>query len=306
MKIERLIGIIMLLLQRELVSASEMATMFEVTKRTIYRDIDSLSMANIPIYTMPGVKGGIGIMPTYKVDKKLLTVEDLTAIITGLSGFEQLLSSADIKKTLQKMKNMLGHENELPATSISLDFSNLAMKQEFNENVEQLHLAIKKQQLVALTYIDRDGNQTTRKVEPYHLLFRNRSWYLQGFSLERQDFRTFKLSRVLELEVSTETFESRPFSLKPFRSSATQPPFEMKEVSLIVDKIAREQIALRFGATAIEPLDETHFSAKVTLPNHEAGYRFLLQLGTHVTVHKHGDFYDGFVAYLREIQHKYT
>lgn len=305
MKIERLIGIIMLLLQRELVSAAEMATMFEVTKRTIYRDVDTLSMANIPIYTMPGVKGGIGIMPTYKVDKKLLTVEDLTAIITGLSGFEQLLSSADIKKTLQKMKNMLGHENELPASSISLDFSNLAMKQEFNENVERLHLAIKKQQFVALTYIDRDGNQTIRRVEPYHLLFRNRSWYLQGYSLERQDFRTFKLSRVIELEVAAETFEARPFILKPFRAATTTTPFQMKEASLIIDKIAREQIALRFGVTTIEPLDESYFSAKVTLPNHEVGYRFLLNLGIHVTVRKPGEFYDGFVAYLQEIQCKY-
>ncbi|MBA3927732.1 helix-turn-helix transcriptional regulator [Listeria rustica] len=305
MKIERLIGIIMLLLQRELVSAAEMASMFEVTKRTIYRDVDTLSMANIPVYTMPGVKGGIGIMPTYKVDKKLLTVEDLTAIITGLSGFEQLLSSADIKKTLQKMKNMLGHENELPASSISLDFSNLAMKQEFNENVERLHLAIKKQQFVALTYIDRDGNQTIRRVEPYHLLFRNRSWYLQGYSLERQDFRTFKLSRVIELEVAAETFEARPFILKPFRASTTTTPFQMKEARLIIDKIAREQIALRFGVTTIEPLDESYFSAKVTLPNHEVGYRFLLNLGTHVTVCKPGEFYDGFVAYLQEIQCKY-
>lgn len=114
MKIERLIGIIMLLLQRELVSASEMATMFEVSKRTIFRDIDTLAMANIPIYTIAGTKGGIGIMPTYKVDKKLLTADDLTAIIASLDGMEQLLSSAETKKTLQKMKNMLDHSSEPP------------------------------------------------------------------------------------------------------------------------------------------------------------------------------------------------
>ncbi|AQY52371.1 DeoR family transcriptional regulator [Listeria weihenstephanensis FSL R9-0317] len=305
MKIERLIGIIMLLLQRELVSASEMATMFEVSKRTIYRDIDTLAMANIPIYTLPGVKGGIGIMPTYKVDKKLLTVEDLTAIITGLGGFEQLLSSTDIKKTLLKMKNMLGHSNELPASPISLDFSNLAMRQEFNEQVEKLHLAIKKQQFVAITYIDRDGNQTTRSVEPYHLLFRNRSWYLQGYSLEREDFRTFKLSRIIDLEVAAETFEGRAFTVKPLNAPITQPPFEMQEVSLIIDKTAREQIVLRFNVNSIEPLDETYFLAKVTLPNHEVGYRFLLTLGVHVTIQNQDDFYDGFVAYLQEIQNKY-
>ncbi|EUJ42706.1 helix-turn-helix transcriptional regulator [Paenilisteria rocourtiae] len=305
MKIERLIGIIMLLLQRELVSAAEMATMFEVTKRTIYRDIDTLSMANIPIYTMPGVKGGIGIMPTYKVDKKLLTSEDLTAIITGLSGFEQLLSSSDIKKTLLKMKNMMGHTNEGATSAISLDFSTLAMKQEFNDKVESLHLAIKKHQFVTLIYIDRDGNETMRQIEPYHLLFRNRSWYLQGYSAERKDFRTFKLSRILNLEVSAKTFEPRPFRLKPFTPSGGRASFQMAEVSIVIDKIAREQIALRFGADTIEPLGKSQFLAKVMLPNHEAGYRFLLSLGKHVTIHKTGDFYDGFISYLKQIQSKY-
>lgn len=102
MKIERLIGIIMLLLQRELVSASEMATMFEVSKRTIFRDIDTLAMANIPIYTIAGTKGGIGIMPTYKVDKKLLTADDLTAIIASLDGMEQYFLPPKLRKRCKK------------------------------------------------------------------------------------------------------------------------------------------------------------------------------------------------------------
>ncbi|EGK1670148.1 YafY family transcriptional regulator [Listeria monocytogenes] len=305
MKIERLIGIIMLLLQRELVSASEMATMFEVSKRTIFRDIDTLAMANIPIYTIAGTKGGIGIMPTYKVDKKLLTVDDLTAIIASLDGMEQLLSSAETKKTLQKMKNMLDHSSKPPKSSISLDFSNLSMKSELNAKVESLYLAIKKHQLIELSYIDRTGNQTIRKTEPYHLLFRNRSWYLQGYSLERSDFRTFKMSRIVELKTLEETFEARPFSVKPFGAPPDRPMFLMYEVSLIVDKIAREQIIERFDLVEISQQDDAHFLAKVTLPDHEAGYRFLLQLGTHVTIQNRDDFYDNFVDYLKEIQGKY-
>ncbi|PZF88747.1 YafY family transcriptional regulator [Listeria ivanovii] len=305
MKIERLIGIIMLLLQRELVSASEMAEMFDVSKRTIFRDMDTLSMANIPIYTIAGTKGGIGIMPTYKVDKKLLTTEDLQAIITSLDGMEQLLSSTNTKKTLQKMKNMLDPTSESPASSISVDFSNLTTKSELNSQVEKLYLAIKKHQLVELCYIDRNGKQTIRKTEPYHLLFRNRSWYLQGYSLERSDFRTFKLSRMVELEVLAENFEARAFVVKPFGIVARPPLFLMHEVSLIVDKVAREQIIERFDLVEISRHDEEHFFVKVTLPNHEAGYRFILQLGTHVTIQNHDDFYDNFVAYLNEIQGKY-
>ncbi|MBC1661560.1 YafY family transcriptional regulator [Listeria welshimeri] len=306
MKIERLIGIIMLLLQRELVSASEMATMFEVSKRTIFRDIDTLMMANIPIYTIAGTKGGIGIMPTYKVDKKLLTAEDLTAIIASLDGMEQLLSSAETKKTLQKMKNMLDHSSEPPKSSISLDFSNLSMKKELNAKVESLYLAIKKHHLVELSYIDRAGKQTIRKTEPYHLLFRNRSWYLQGYSLERNDFRTFKMSRIVELKTLEETFEARPFVVKSFGGiTNTKPMFLMHEVTLMVDKIAREQIVERFDTIEITQQDEDHFLAKVSLPDHEAGYRFLLQLGTHVTIQNRDDFYDNFIEYLEEIQEKY-
>ncbi|MBC2082674.1 YafY family transcriptional regulator [Listeria welshimeri] len=306
MKIERLIGIIMLLLQRELVSASEMATMFEVSKRTIFRDIDTLMMANIPIYTIAGTKGGIGIMPTYKVDKKLLTAEDLTAIIASLDGMEQLLSSAETKKTLQKMKNMLDHSSEPPKSSISLDFSNLSMKKELNAKVESLYLAIKKHHLVELSYIDRAGKQTIRKTEPYHLLFRNRSWYLQGYSLERNDFRTFKMSRIVELKTLEETFEARPFVVKSFGGTTnTKPMFLMHEVTLMVDKIAREQIVERFDTIEITQQDEDHFLAKVSLPDHEAGYRFLLQLGTHVTIQNRDDFYDNFIEYLEEIQEKY-
>ncbi|MBC1939116.1 helix-turn-helix transcriptional regulator [Listeria welshimeri] len=306
MKIERLIGIIMLLLQRELVSASEMATMFEVSKRTIFRDIDTLMMANIPIYTIAGTKGGIGIMPTYKVDKKLLTAEDLTAIIASLDGMEQLLSSAETKKTLQKMKNMLDHSSEPPKSSISLDFSNLSMKKELNAKVESLYLAIKKHHLVELSYIDRAGKQTIRRTEPYHLLFRNRSWYLQGYNLERNDFRTFKMSRIVELKTLEETFEARPFVVKSFGGiTNTKPMFLMHEVTLMVDKIAREQIVERFDTIEITQQDEDHFLAKVSLPDHEAGYRFLLQLGTHVTIQNRDDFYDNFVEYLKEIQEKY-
>ncbi len=305
MKIERLISIVMLLLQRELVSASEMATMFEVSKRTIYRDIDTLTMANIPVYSLRGSNGGIGIMPTYKVDKKLLTADDLAAIVTSLDGFEQLLTSVEIKKTVLKLKNMLGQSNQTIDHSISLDLSNWTTKNELNEKVEMIHLAIKKQHYVNLQYIDRDGNHTSRKVEPYHLLFRNRSWYLQGYSLERQDFRTFKLLRMIKLDVSSETFTARPFKMKPFVSAPNNTHFHMHEVELAADNIGYEQIAERYDSAIVKQIDEAHFLARVTLPNHEVGYRFLLNLGTHVTILKRDDFYNGFTAYLNQIHRQY-
>ncbi|WP_099222302.1 helix-turn-helix transcriptional regulator [Listeria costaricensis] len=305
MKIERLIGIVMLLLQRELVSAAEMARMFEVSKRTIYRDIETLSMARIPIYTLAGTKGGIGIMPTYKVDKKLLTVDDLTAILTSLDGFEQLLASAEIKNTLRKIRNMLGEIPESAAQPISLDFSTVASNSDLNQLVEQLHLAIKKERLVTLVYIDRNGRETTRQVEPYHLLFRNRFWYLQGYSLDRADFRTFKLSRIIHWQVEKASFIPRPFDKRPFSAGSEQAAFSMQEVRLIVDKIGREQIVERFDRPAVEALDDGAFLVTLSLPNHEAGYRFLLQLGTHVTLLNEDDFYEGFHDYLNTLYHKY-
>lgn len=107
MKIDRLISIIMVLLDKERIAAQELADMFEVSPRTIYRDIDTLNIAGIPIYSTPGVGGGFEIMPKYKLDKKFFSTSDLYALLTALYGISNLIQSEEFIHTLAKVKSFI-------------------------------------------------------------------------------------------------------------------------------------------------------------------------------------------------------
>ena len=112
MKIDRLVSIIIILLERKKISASELAEMFEVTPRTIYRDIEAISLAGIPIVTYPGVNGGIGIMDEYKIDKKIFTKSDVETLLIGLSSMSSAFSKGEIKYTLAKIKGLFPEEHK--------------------------------------------------------------------------------------------------------------------------------------------------------------------------------------------------
>ena len=107
MKIDRLVSIIMILLERKKISASELAEMFEVTPRTIYRDIEAISLAGVPIVTYPGVNGGIGIMDEYKIDKKIFTKSDVETLLIGLSSMSSAFSKEEIKCTFMSLTLLL-------------------------------------------------------------------------------------------------------------------------------------------------------------------------------------------------------
>lgn len=101
-KVERLISIIMILLRKEIISTKEFSQLFNVSKRTILRDMETLSLSNIPIYSINGVKGGYGIMDEYKVDKRLLSSSDLQNILAALGGLEQILLTEEVERTIKK------------------------------------------------------------------------------------------------------------------------------------------------------------------------------------------------------------
>ena len=107
MKIDRLIAIIMVLLEKDRISAAKLAEMFEVTPRTIYRDIDTLDLAGIPIVTYPGVNGGIGIMDNYKISKQFFTAGDITTLLSGLTNVSTTLSPEDMAGTMAKVKSLI-------------------------------------------------------------------------------------------------------------------------------------------------------------------------------------------------------
>lgn len=205
MKLNRMIGILSILLQKEKVTAPYLAEKFEVSRRTISRDIEALCMAGIPLVTEPGLNGGVSIMEGYKIDRTLLSTSDMQAILAGLRSLDSVSGSNQYAQLMEKLS--AGSSNLLVGdTHILIDLSSW-YKDSLSPKIELLHSAILSGRKVSFLYFAPKG-ETARSIEPYDLIFQWANWYIWGWCECRKDYRLFKLSRMTDLEMR-EPFEKR-------------------------------------------------------------------------------------------------
>lgn len=204
MKIDRLMVIITILLQKEKVTAPELAQRLEVSRRTINRDIEDLCKAGIPITTSQGTGGGISIMDGYKLDKNILTKEELQNILIGLRSLNSVDPTGNLQNLLIKLAPK---EEEIIAVknNIVIDLAS-HYKESLSEKISLLKRAIKEKYRVSFEYYSYKGKET-RVIEPYLIVFKWSAWYILGFCTKSQDFRLFKLNRLWQLLVQAEVFE---------------------------------------------------------------------------------------------------
>lgn len=206
MKLDRMIGILSILLQKEKVTAPCLAEKFEVSRRTIIRDIDALCMAGIPIVTEQGHNGGISIMDNYKIDKTLLSTSEMQAVLAGLRSLDSISGTSRYAQLMEKLSagasNMLSGDDH-----ILIDLSS-RYKESLSPKIELIHSAICSAQTVGFTYFAPNG-ESSRVIEPYYLIFQWSSWYVWGWCTDRCDYRLFKLNRMVELRTGA-LFERRP------------------------------------------------------------------------------------------------
>ncbi len=215
MKIDRLVSIIMVLLDKERIGAQELADMFEVSPRTIYRDIDTINMAGIPIRSTPGMGGGFEIMQKYKIDKNVFSTADLSAILMGLSSLSDIMRGNELINALAKVKSFIpadkANDIELKANQICIDLNSWIGSQNTQSYLEIIKTALQDCRLVSFEYIAHHGKKTVRTVEPYQLVLKSSHWYFQGYCHMRNDFRLFRLSRISNLQMKEEKFELRNY-----------------------------------------------------------------------------------------------
>lgn len=210
MKIDRLIGILSLLLQKETVTAPELAERFEVSRRTINRDIEDLCRAGIPIVTRQGAGGGISIMENYKIDRTLLTGAELSDILAGLRSLDSVNGTNRYELLMEKLS--AGSSDFMEGNqSVLIDLSSW-YKSSLAPKIELIREAIDSGMELAFDYYAPKG-ESRRRVEPYYLIFQWSSWYLWGWCKSREDYRLFKLNRMDRLSFTGEAFERRPVSM---------------------------------------------------------------------------------------------
>ncbi len=206
MKLDRLMGILTTLLQSGSVTAPQLASKFEVTRRTIGRDIDALCMAGIPIVTRQGAGGGICLAEGYKLDKSVLTAEELQTLLAALKGIGTVSGGTQMERMLEKLTKNSGAVVSLKENMI-IDLSS-HYKSSLSEKIASIKQAIFKSKLIAFDYYSEKG-QSRRRIEPYCITFQWSAWYVFGYCLDRKDFRLFKLNRLWELEVLEKAFTPR-------------------------------------------------------------------------------------------------
>lgn len=215
MKVDRLVSIIMILLDKKRIGAQELADMFEVSSRTIYRDIDTINMAGIPIRSTSGVGGGFEIMPNYKMDRSVFSTSDLSAILMGLSSLSNMIRGDELVNALAKVKSFIPADRakdiEVKINQIVIDLSPWMGNRNIQSYLEIIKTALQENKPLSFDYGDRFGNKTTRSAEPYQLVLKGNNWYWRGYCLKRNDFRLFKLSRMTNLQIKEEVFIPREY-----------------------------------------------------------------------------------------------
>ena len=203
MKDNRLFRILYYILEKGKVTASELADKFEVSVRTIYRDIDSISSAGIPIYALQGKGGGIEIAEDFVLSKSLLSENEKQQIMSALQGLDNTAIQHE-NELLTKLSALFKMKN---TSWIEVDFNNWKNNKMYEKTFNDIKSAILSKNIVSFTYFSSNGKETSRRVKPVRLLFKGQDWYLYALCLLRNDFRYFKLSRIKNLETHTEKFD---------------------------------------------------------------------------------------------------
>lgn len=297
MKQNRLFMILYYLLGRGRVTARELADQFEVSVRTVYRDIDTMSSAGIPIYASQGKGGGIEIAPEYVLSQSLLTEDEKEQIMAALQGLDSARKVYE-NELLAKLSVLFKRKH---TNWIEVDFNNWQNDKRHEKNFHEIKSAILGKKLLSFSYFSSNEKETMREVKPARLLFKGQDWYLYAFCLLRNDFRYFKLSRIKNLEVSDAIFE------EDFEGAILKK--EMRYENLVRIKLRFDpNVAFRVYdelSTAITKDDQGNLYTEIELPKDYNLYYYLFSFGDGVEVLSPKEIREQIKAMIKRMAQKY-
>ena len=273
--INRLLSIIYILMNKGTVTASELAERFEVSIRTIYRDIDALSMAGIPVYTTKGRNGGISLTEQFVLDKMLVSKKEQQQILAALASLKET-GAHEGDEILSKLGEFF---KETPENWVAIDFSDWSGRRK--ELFNQIRDAILNRHVLSFDYYGQYGEMSSRCVEPVQLLFKEYTWYVRAFCRNRQAMRLFKVLRMKRVVVLDETFELKVFSEAADLPEDTKPEYgnATTNIALWIDKHEAYRIYDRFEENEISVLPDGHFSVHFNCLLDDWTYGLILSFG---------------------------
>ena len=277
MKENRYFQMVYLLLEKGSMTAPELADYFEVSVRTIYRDIDILSYAGIPVYATRGKGGGISIQDNFVLKKSILSEQEQTQILMALQGI-RIVEDEYTRTLLSKLSSVFQKQN---VNWLEIDFSSWTKSGAGKDNFQKLQSAIFKSKIVAFHYYSGKGEVIKRVVEPLKLVFKSTDWYLYGYCSTRNDFRFFKLTRIRNLEITNDEYVRSI----PEQIFVEEEKFEMEtvKVMLLFDKSMSFRVYDKFDDEVTENQDGS-LLVETVMPNNELLISHILSWGDKVEV----------------------
>ena len=267
MKVDRLVSIIMTLLDKKRIGAQELADMFEVSPRTIYRDIDAINMAGIPIRSISGVGGGFEIMPEYKIDKNVFSTADLSAILMGLSSLSNMVRGDELVNALAKVKSFIpadkANDIEIKINQICVDLSPWSGNKNIQPYLQMIKAALEYHKLLSFEY---------------QLVLKSGHWYFYGYCYNRSDYRLFRLSRMSDLQIKQETFVPRDYQ-KPILDIEEIIETMQTEIKIRVHKSVLDRVLEFCTYDHFLPDGDEHYIVNFPFIENEYYYDILLSFG---------------------------
>lgn len=291
----RLLQILFILLEKGSVTAPDLAEKFEVSARTIYRDIDALSAAGIPIYAVRGKGGGIFLQDNYALDKVLFTDEEQKEILIAIQSLK-LINGSLSTSLVSKLSSLFQKES---LDWLEIDFSDWTGLR--NELFEKLQQAILSRKVIQVNYLSHKGAFIARELEPLKLVFRNKAWYLYAYCRLRGDYRLFKIARMRNLMLLSESF-ARKTPKKVFSEKAASKEKQV-ELTLLFDSGVAYRVQEEFKIVRQDQDD--HLIATVTLPDDETTIYYLLSFGDHLEVLEPAAFREKMKENIEKLCNKY-
>lgn len=277
-KNDRLFQILYLLLEKGMMTAPELSRTLEVSVRTIYRDVETLSMTGVPIYASAGKGGGISLMPGYTFDKTFLSDDEQNELLFAI----QSLKAAD--RNVDALLHKLGTAFKKPSHNwIEVDFSRWGLSRTDTARFELLKNAIIGRQMLNLTYCGVTGKTTNRTVCPLKLIYKDKHWYLQAFCRKADNFRLFKIGRIIEILPTEEFFtENYADEIPPIETAV--PPFSMMQLKLCVSDRLAFRVYDEFDRASVMPQPDGSFVVEVNFPMDSWVIGYLLSFGTEMEI----------------------
>ncbi|MGX7148105.1 helix-turn-helix transcriptional regulator [Enterococcus ureasiticus] len=277
MKLNRMFEIVYLLLERKKITANELASYFEVSKRTILRDIEALSIAGIPIYTSKGKGGGISLLDNYVLNKTIISTDEQDQILFALQSLAttQHLDSADILSKLQALFR------KTDTNWIEVDFSRWGKTDPDNKKFEFLKNAVLSEKVISFTYANSYGSTSLKTVYPLKLLFKSKAWYLQAYCTINQNYRTYKINRMIHMKILDEFFSRKNFTVPTLEEETSS---ALLHLTLLFSKESAFRVYDEFNVSDSQKNKDGSLLVDTQLPEDDWLYSFLLSLGASVKV----------------------